>query len=138
MSQLPHDAWAAQLAASAQSMLQTFRILDPRGLEQTPLEADISLEGGPPESGTSQAQPGNYRVEVRYTQAPTVVLFNAAYPDKDTALKVYSDLGKACAEVESKIKSGEFEKAKTAMESLTTLFKSSTQDPPINTTRGEA
>lgn len=133
---LGHDAWLASLSAA--STLKTFRILDPKGLEQTPLEADVSLEGGTPESGTSQAQPGNYRVEVRYTQAPTIVLFDAAYPDKDTATKVYSDLCKACAEVESKIKAGEFDKAKAAMEGLSTIFKSATQDPPTNTTRGES
>ncbi len=133
-----HDAWSASLAASLHGQLQTFRILDPKGLESTPLEADVSLQEGAPETGASQAQAGKFLVEVRYTQAPTVVLFSATYPDKDTATKVYGDLCKACAEVESKIKAAKFDEAKKSMEGLGKIFKSSTGDPGTNVTRGES
>lgn len=124
-----HEIWKLSLKAAAAQ--KTFKVLDPEGRDGQVREVDITLLADASEGGESSAEQTGWVVDVRYSNAPDVVLFTNTFPTEDLAKKVMDDLSNAAAEVEGKIRQADFEGAAESMTALNNLFKSSSAEPPV-------
>lgn len=115
---------------------KTFKVLDPRGMDEQVHEIDISMMPAEAGEGDSSAEKTGYLVDVRYRSAPDVVLFSGVFPNEELAKKVMDDLATASATVEGLIRQADFDGAKTAMQDLAKLFKSASAEPPTPDTEG--
>ncbi len=108
MSLAAHAAWRHRFQAKVDK--KTFRLADsknPRHAENV----DLSILQDAPEAGGSSAEHAGWVVDVRYTNAPDVILFSQNYVDEATARKVMDDLAVVAGEVEGFLRQEKFDKA---------------------------
>jgi len=129
-----HQQWLRSL--KAEPTQKTFKVLDPGGKDDSVHEIDISMLADGAETGESSADRTGWAIDVRYTQAPDVVLFTNTYPTEELAKQVMDDLATAAASVEGLIRQADFEGAQEAMQGLTKLFTSSSAEPPVQDASG--
>jgi hypothetical protein len=127
MSLGAHVLWAAQFLKAADK--KSFRIVDSKSPKNAE-NVDISILPDQPGLDGSTAETPGWVVDVRYSNAPDVVLFNKSYIDESTARKVMDDLSMVAGEVEGFLRQEDFEKAQEATKKfLDKLHANSGQSP---------
>ena len=123
-----HSLWATQFLKAADK--KSFRIVDSKNPKNAE-NIDISvLPDQPGPDGSSAEQPG-WMVDVRYTNAPDVVIFNKSYVDEKTARAVMDDLSMVAAEVEGHLRSEDFEKAQISTKKLLDKMHANSGSGPV-------
>lgn len=129
MSLASHSNWAQEILGTAPAK-KTFRIVD----SKSPKEAtsiDISLlQDAAGAEGASAEQPG-WVVNVQYSNAPDVILFNQTYVSEDMARKVMDDLAMVAGEVEGLLRKEEFEKAQAKTTELINKMHANSGQAPV-------
>jgi hypothetical protein len=125
-----HSEWLRTFGFRAIADKMSFRIMDPHN-EGEITSIDISIQQNAAAPGSSYAEPPGWIVDVRYTNAPSIILFTQTYPTRDLAEKVMSDLSKPANDAQALIRKGDFEGAMEKTKILMDYFKSNTGQPPV-------
>ena len=123
-----HALWAGQFLRAADK--KSFRIVDSKNPKNAE-NIDISIiQDQPGLDGSSAEKPG-WVIDVRYTNAPEVTLFNQSYVDEPTARKVMDDLSMVAGEVEGFLRGENFEKAQEATKKLLDKMHANSGQAPV-------
>lgn len=123
-----HALWAAQFLKGADK--KSFRIVDSKSPKQAE-NIDISIIPNQPGLDGASAETPGWLIDVRYTNAPDVVLFSKSFLDEPTARKVMEDLSMVAGEVEGFLRAEDFEKAQIATKKLLDKMHANSGSGPV-------